>query len=220
MKKILILLLTGKHISILFRFYFYRLLKGKITGIENIPQSGCVFALNHGSYLDWLLIYHIFDLIYNKKIYFLGKSKLYEHPLWKIYLDYSHTIVIDYNSRESIRDSYKIMLKYLEQGGIVGIFPEGTRTHNGMLQKAQKGIANIVCKINVPIIPIGLKGFYKAWPRHKKIPGISKCEVKIGKPFYFDISKYKNKKEAKNFLVDKIMCEIAELIGEKYKYIT
>jgi len=200
-------------------FYFKLFLKGKIVGSENISKSGCIFAFNHVSYLDWILVYVLFKRKYNRKIYFIGKSKLLKNLLWKIYLRGSDTIIIDNESKESLIAMLKTVKFHLQNGHTIGIFPEGTRSFSGRLQKAQEGIGHILLCNNVPVIPIGLIGFYDAWPRHKKYPGISDCTIKVGASINFKLSDFEDKKNSKSLVVDRVMMEIGKLTGDSYNFI-
>lgn len=212
--KLIRICLTGPHIALLFEFYFFVILKGKIEGIENIPDGACIMAFNHESYLDWLLTFHIFHKKYRKKINFLAKYKLYRNPVWRIYLNYSGAIIIDGKNTSVIRNAFTTIRKRIAAGEIIGIFPEGTRTGNGKLQEGRPGIASLVISTKAPIIPVALKGFYEAWPRHKLIPGRAQCTIKIGKPIDFQILPSINKKERLKYITDHIMEKIKETINE------
>jgi len=212
--KLLRVILTGKHIACLLEFYFFVLLRGKIEGVENIPEGGCILAFNHESYLDWLLTYHIFQKRFGKKINFLAKVKLYKHPIWRIYLDYSYAIVIDVSNTSTIKHAFSAIRKRISAGEIVGIFPEGTRTGTGKLQEGRPGIASLVISTRAPIIPVAIKGFYKAWPRHKLLPGIAKSTIRIGKPIQIDSIPAEHKKARLKYITDLIMEKIQETINE------
>jgi 1-acyl-sn-glycerol-3-phosphate acyltransferase len=194
--------------------YFKIFCQGKITGYNNIPKSGCIFVFNHVSYLDWILCHFIFKKHYNKKLYFIGKADLLKHWLFKHYLIGSETIIID-SSKESTIKMFKKANEYLRQGDAIGIFPEGTRSHDGKIQKAKDGVGFILLKMNVPVVPVGLIGFYDAWSRHKRLPKIAKCSVNIGRSINFNVADYTENKYPVSHLTESIMIEVAKLTGEK-----
>lgn len=196
-------------------FYFYVFLKGKIRGANNIPPNGCILAMNHVSYLDWILCYSLFRRKYNKKIVFIAKAKLLENFLWRSYLIGTGAIVIDYSSRESLKNMMTEVKKHISNGQIVGIFPEGTRSPSGRLQKAQEGIGHFLIQMNTLVVPVGLIGFYEAWPKDRRLPGLSKCTIKIGEPIVFDL-KRQDKRIAKVLITNSVMEEIAKLTGDNY----
>jgi 1-acyl-sn-glycerol-3-phosphate acyltransferase len=163
-------------------FYFFRLLKGKVVGTDHLIKAPCILAFNHSSYLDWLLVYHVFSRYYGIPVFFLAKSKLEANPLWRGCIRHGQAIVVDYDQKQSIRKALSQMQEHLSVGHVVGIFPEGTRSADGRLQPPQKGVAWLAIQTGVPIVPIALQGFYEAWPRHRLFPGIARCTIRIGTP--------------------------------------
>jgi 1-acyl-sn-glycerol-3-phosphate acyltransferase len=163
-------------------FYFFRMLQGRVVGSDHLINSPCILAFNHSSYLDWLLVYHLFSLHYGIRVFFLAKAKLNANPLWRACVRHGQAIVVDYEQKHSIRKALSEMQAHLHAGHIVGIFPEGTRSADGRLQSPQQGVAWLAIQAGVPIIPIALQGFYEAWPRYRRFPGIAHCTIRIGAP--------------------------------------
>jgi 1-acyl-sn-glycerol-3-phosphate acyltransferase len=163
-------------------FYFFRMLQGRVVGSDHLIKAPCILAFNHSSYLDWLLVYHLFSRHYGIPVFFLAKSKLNANPLWRACIRHGQAIVVDYDQKQSIRKALSEMQAHLHAGHIVGIFPEGTRSADGRLQSPQAGVAWLAIQAGVPIIPIALQGFYEAWPRHRRFPGIARCTIRIGAP--------------------------------------
>ncbi|MGZ4990251.1 MAG: lysophospholipid acyltransferase family protein [Methylobacter sp.] len=163
-------------------FYFFRLLQGRIVGADYLGKEPCILAFNHSSYLDWLLVYHLFKRHYDIPVFFLAKSKLNANPLWRGCIRHGQAIVVDYEQKHSIRKALGEMQQHLLAGHVVGIFPEGTRSADGSLQSPQEGVAWLAIQAGVPIIPIALQGFYEAWPRHRRFPGLARCTIRIGSP--------------------------------------
>ena len=205
--------LTGKVAQWLFDGYFHGVLRGRVIGVENIPEGGCILAFNHSSYLDWLAVYHIFAHHYHRPIYFLAKAKLQSNPVWNIYLNFAHAIVVDYDHFSTIKGALRVMSTHLQQGHLVGIFPEGTRSPDGHLLDAHDGAIWLAERANVPIVPIGLQGFYRAWPRHRVLPGIARCTINIGKPLVFeknmDADRQTRRRQMKIILMKRI-CEMLD----------
>ena len=67
----------------------------------------------------------------------------------------------------------KETLRRLRAGGIVTLFPEGTRSHDGQLGPLKPGIAVLVQRVGVPVVPAGLAGMFEIWPRSRLISGSS-----------------------------------------------
>jgi len=162
--------------------YFFRLLQGRIIGADYLTEQPCILAFNHSSYLDWLLVYHLFNRHYGIPVCFLAKAKLNANPLSRACIRHGQAIVVDYEQKQSVRKALGKMRDHLRAGHTVGIFPEGTRSADGRLQSPQQGVAWLAIQAGVPIVPVALQGFYDAWPRHRRFPGIARCTIRIGEP--------------------------------------
>jgi len=166
-------------------FIFKYIMKGEVKGEENLDIfNKYIIALNHVSYLDWMIVYSYFKFKKNIEITFLAKEKLFKSKIWKPLVICSKTIMVTNNRNIS---SMRILKNKVEESKIIGIFPEGTRSLDGKIYAPQNGIAHIIQSTNTPVIPIGLKGFYEYWPRNKTLPSFFhkknvKSEIIIGKP--------------------------------------
>jgi 1-acyl-sn-glycerol-3-phosphate acyltransferase len=189
-------------------FYFFRMLQGRVVGSDHLIKAPCILAFNHSSYLDWLLVYHLFSRHYGIPVFFLAKSKLNANPLWRACIRHGQAIVVDYDQKQSIRKALSEMQAHLLAGHIVGIFPEGTRSADGRLQSPQQGVAWLAIQAGVPIIPVALQGFYEAWPRHRRFPGIARCTIRIGAPIIepADIDRHQ--------FTQKLMDKLGQLLQE------
>ncbi len=202
--------------GMLFELYFYLVLRGKLTGVENIPEGPCIFVFNHVSYLDFCICYPLFKHRLKKKLHFLAKHKLFESPFWKKFLVHSNSIIIDYANMKSVKNVFVQMKAHLAQGEMVAIFPEGTRSADGRIKPAAEGVGSLVLEANVPIVPVGLNGFFQAWPRHQKLPGRARCHIKIGRPIQCQGSAFQNRKLAKGAIAHLVMHKIAGLVNAEY----
>lgn len=194
---------------------------GNIKGLGNIPKDQ-PFALapNHSSYIEHFLIGAIFTLYLKRKIYYIakkehfhGKWQKFWHSLWENYVS---TIPID---RTKGQGALKKAVLYLRKGKIVVIYPEGTRTLTGKLQKAKTGVARLALWAKVPVVPLGIIGTFEILPKGRFIPRLKKAHFNFGKPM--DFYEYHNKNINKKILNEvtlKIMKEIAKLSKQKYNY--
>lgn len=194
----------------IFIFPFIKLIWiDKINGTRNIPKrGGVIIASNHESYFDFITLYSIFP----RRIYFLTGEIFFQKWQWRWIVKLTKQIKVDRNSKDK-SESIKQVLNHLKKGDVIGIFPEGTRSADGKLQKAYPGVIKLALQSSCPVIPIGIKGTFEIMSRHKKLPKlIKKCEIKIGKPIYID----------RNQNIDndlkKLMNIIGELCGEQYNY--
>src|SRR5262249_11554056 len=87
--------------------------------------------------------------------------------------------------REGIGASgMKETLRRLRAGGIVTIFPEGTRSPDGELGPLKSGIAVLVTRAGVPVVPVGLAGLFEAWPRTRLLPLPHPIRIHYGAAIY------------------------------------
>jgi 1-acyl-sn-glycerol-3-phosphate acyltransferase len=107
----------------------------------------------------------------------------------------------------------KKALRLLKNGEIIGIFPEGARSETGELAEGEPGVALIALKANVPILPVGIRGAYEAFPKGSKFPKPHPITINFGKPFmitdYMDVHTQESS-ELQQKITDLIMSKIAE----------
>ena len=186
----------------------------RVEGLENIPKKGaCIIAANHSSYFDFICLIAIIP----RRIRFLAAEKFYKSKFWYPLIKLTGQIKVDRKSPNKSK-VYQLVYSTLEQGRIIGIFPEGTRSPNGKIGRTFTGIARFALKAKVPVVPVGISGTYEIMSRFDKRPKLTKkAIIKIGKPIYFN--EYYSRDYAENdfrIITDKIMLEIAKLAGKEY----
>jgi 1-acyl-sn-glycerol-3-phosphate acyltransferase len=176
----------------------------EIFGKENIPQKGgFIIASNHISTLDHFLIGIAFQEKL-KKIHFLGKREGWSGIL-RIPLDYlAETIVF---SPKNLKRDFILekLTEYLKSDKIVIIYPEGDTNKEKELKKGKTGVAELLLKSKVPVIPVGIY----------KLEKTSKWRIKIGHPISFEQFKNTNDLE---MITNTIMKEISKLCKKSYPY--
>lgn len=189
----------------------------KVNGVENIPKnSAFILSANHTSYADHFGLANLIVPNLDKKLHFLAKKEHFDGSQ-KIWHTYAGAIPLD--REKGGKEALKWAIKALKEGKIIGIYPEGTRSLNGKMQKGKTGVARLALEAKVPVVPVGLIGMFEILPKGKTIPRLKRATINIGKPIYFD--KYYNRFMAKKLLrqiTTKIMKEIAKLSKQKYSY--
>lgn len=187
-------------VKFILKVLFTIFLRMEVKGEENIPLNGpLVLASNHISLLDPPVL----GTAATRKIKFMAKSELFVPVLGTIYkLLGAFPVKRGGNDRAAIK--YGIDL--LQSGGVLAIFPEGTRSKTGELGKAAPGALMMASKALAPIVPacvVGtdVKRCGKIWP---------KVHVRFGKPIYFPKDEPVTKEVLKN-MTDEMMARIAEL---------
>lgn len=175
---------------------FFRL---KVEGRDNIlPKGPFIIACNHTSFLDVGVVQVAFPL----KISWIAKKEVVDR--W--WLRPAHWIF----DTITINGAVEKALEALEEGRVLGIFPEGARSPDGKIKKTDAGVAILALKSGMPIIPVGIMGAFEAYPPGKKFFKPHPITVKIGKPFSF-------KREQRDMIQEDILTEKRVYIIERIK---
>ncbi len=179
------------------------ILRLEITGTENIPQNGpVVIASNHLSLLDPPII----GVATPRKIHFMAKQELFVPILGSIYRTLGAFPV---RRGAADRNAIKYGIDLLLAEKVLAIFPEGTRSKNGQIGKAEPGALMMAGKARAVIVPTAVSGTNlsssgRIWP---------KVKVKFGKPIYF-LEDEPVTKEVIMRMTDELMNEIQTLLDE------
>ena len=139
--------------------------------------AGFILAANHASYLDWMVLHALFHYHHRTRLVFVAKNALYRHPLWAPLITESHSVRVA-DDGTSILD--RAGFRDLRKAHLIGIFPEGTRSHDGWLGPAHSGVASMAARFGKPVIPVSLRGFFRTWPRHRTLPRPVPCSIAFG----------------------------------------
>lgn len=168
-----------KTIKIFFRFYFR--LRG--NGLENVLQGPCIIAPNHQSYFDALFVTAFMTHGQIRKTFFYAKAKHVNNKFLRFLANKNNVIVVDVE--QDIKESIQMMGEALKSNNNIMIFPEGTRTRTGDLGDFKKTFAILSCELNIPIVPVSIKGAYEALPRGSRFPKpFTKVEIDFLPPIY------------------------------------
>lgn len=150
----------------------------KVSGMENIPKAPFILAANHQSYLDALFVTAAMKPSDTRKAYFYAKEKHVKTVFLKFMAKHNNVIVVDINN--NLKRSVQKLAAVLNQDNNIVIFPEGTRTRDGELGSFKSTFAILSRELNIPIVPVVIKGAYEAMPSGKHFPRMfSKITVHI-----------------------------------------
>jgi 1-acyl-sn-glycerol-3-phosphate acyltransferase len=167
----------GYHLSRLVGRLFFRF---RIIHRERIIQSGpVILAMNHESYLDPLLAGTACD----RAIYFLARRTLLDAPVLGWLLPKLNVIPV--NQEGVDRSAIKALIRTLNAGNGVLVFPEGSRTLDGDLQPAEPGLGLVIAKTLAPVVPMRIFGAHKALPRGGGGLHFVSITIVIGEPIRF-----------------------------------
>jgi len=191
----------------------------RAEGVENVPAEGpAILASNHLSYADWLFM----PLVIPRKVSFVAKAEYFTTPgvkgwFQKQFFSGTGNIPIDRSGANAAAGALLSAKKVLSEGELFGIYPEGTRSHDGRLYRGKTGIARLALETGVPVIPVAVVGTDVVAPPGKKFGRWTRPRVRIGKPL--DFSRYaglENDRFILRSITDEIMYEIMKLSGQEY----
>lgn len=190
--------MTYKIVKTLFVFVYTCIFPTKIIGAENVPRKGAVIlAANHLSNWDPVLV----GVFLQRHLIYLAKEELFKVPILKTILNNVHAVPVRRGTSD--RAAVKTAIDMLKLNKCICMFPEGTRSKDGKLQKGAPGVALIAAKSNAAVVPVAIEGTFKIKP-------FRRLKVTYGKPMYFEDEKA-NKETLQNFTA-KIMQEIASML--------
>jgi 1-acyl-sn-glycerol-3-phosphate acyltransferase len=152
------------------------LLRWRATGHRNVPEAGGVLLVsNHLSYLDVFFL----GIPLRRPLNYVARSTLFLPVLGTLIRSVGGFPI----QREGMGASgMKETLRRLRAGGIVTLFPEGTRSPDGELGALKSGIAVLVARAGVPVVPVGLAGTFEIWPRSRLVPVPHPIRIHYGRP--------------------------------------
>ncbi len=148
----------------------------RATGRRNVPRRGAaILVSNHLSHLDVLVL----GLLLHRPLNYVARSTLFLPVLGPLIRSVGAFPI----QREGMGASgLKETLRRLRNGGMVTLFPEGTRSRDGELAELKTGIAVLVARAKVPIVPAAVAGTFEAWPRDRTLPRPYPTRAHFGPP--------------------------------------
>lgn len=182
-------------------FKLYNRLSTK--GTEHIPAKGpMIIAPNHQSYLDGALVSIGLPMNILKDSYFYATEEHVKGALRQSYARHNNIIIME---RGNLRDSILKLAEVLKRGKNVIIFPEGSRSHTGRLADFKKTFAILSRELQVPILPVCIKGAFEALPRSRHFVTPHKIEVEFLAPIVPD----------SNLSYDEIANQVKQAINDR-----
>ena len=188
-------------------FVFFKIcFRLKIFGRENFPKKGpLIVASNHVSFFDPIIA----GVGAPRSLYFLARDSLFKVKLFSKILYSVNAFPIKREKRDI--NAFRMSLDKLSQGKAIFIFPEGTRSKDGSLQRPKYGIGFLEAKSGASIVPCYIKGSDRALPRDAIFPRFRQIAVYYGKPVKFDKNISGDKKEQYMYIAEQVMKAIGEL---------
>ncbi|MBM4409474.1 MAG: 1-acyl-sn-glycerol-3-phosphate acyltransferase [Chloroflexi bacterium] len=184
-----------------------------IEGLERpLDIEGPLLVVsNHASNADGPLLVCWLTPALGRRMHLLGKQEAMDRPLlgWAL----AQNGVIGVRRGAADLEAFRAAKRVLDEGHVLGAFPEGTRSPDGCLQPAKDGAAILALRTGAPILPVGLSGTHRFWPRGKRLfrPG-GQVRMRVGTPFTLPRTSGGDRRRAQAEATRLIMTKIAELL--------
>ena len=190
-----------------------------VEGSLHVPATGgAILASNHLSFSDSIFL----PLVLPRKVTFLAKSDYFTGRGLKGWLTRRFfrgvgQVPIDRSGGSASDAALRTARRILDGGGVLGLYPEGTRSPDGRLYRGKTGIARLALEAGVPVIPVAMINTDWVQPTGKLVPRLGRVGIRIGRPL--DFSRYAGMEDDRFVLrsiTDEIMYELMLLSGQEY----
>ena len=190
-----------------------------VRGAANVPSSGpAILASNHLAVIDSFVL----PIVVPRKVRFIGKEEYFTGGgvtgrLKAGFFKGVGTIPVDRGGGKKSEAALRTGLSILEEGGLFGIYPEGTRSPDGRLYRGKTGVARLALESGAPVVPVAMIGTHLAQPLGSVVPRPRRVGVVVGEPL--DFSRYRGMEHDRFILravTDEIMYALMSLSGQEY----
>ncbi|MGV4927366.1 1-acyl-sn-glycerol-3-phosphate acyltransferase (plasmid) [Streptomyces sp. BHT-5-2] len=191
----------------------------RVEGLAHVPEEGpAIIAGNHLSFAD----HFVMPAIVPRRVTFLAKAEYFtgaglKGRLTAAFFRGVGQIPVDRSGGRASDAALASGLSVLRKGRLLGIYPEGTRSHDGRLYKGRTGVAALALEAGVPVVPCAMIGTFEAQPTGRRLPRAMRVTVRFGAPL--DFSRYAglvDERTALRAVTDEIMYAVLKLSGQEY----
>jgi long-chain acyl-CoA synthetase len=140
-----------------------------------------------------------------RQVFYLGDTKFFGGPVSSRIARYIQVIPVDMEAR--LYNALQLSAYVLRNGGILCVFPEGSRSRDGGIKEFKKGVAIIAKELNVPLVPVAITGTYDMMRPGQLLPRPGKVSVTFGKPVVPGMMSYGE-------IIKRLHEEVAGLLGD------
>jgi 1-acyl-sn-glycerol-3-phosphate acyltransferase len=183
---------TGSKFSHAAAYFAFRVLFGlyfrkSVQGLENLPaQKSFIIAANHSSLLDFPLILTSMPFTKIHEVFAPAARDYFYSTVYRKMLVETLFNTFPFERMGDFMKGLKICEALLKDNRSIILFPEGTREREEGIQSFKPGLGSLALHLNVPIVPVYIKGAGKAMPKGAKFPVPAKISVSFGGPIYPD----------------------------------
>jgi 1-acyl-sn-glycerol-3-phosphate acyltransferase len=160
------------HVVIsLIRLWLHIRFRVKIEGLANLPEGGCILAMNHVTNYDAPMV----GVHTPRKLYIMAKKSLFRNRYFGWLIREMGAFPVNRDTADI--KSMKHSIRLIKEGNIFSLFIEGTRSKTDEMQEPKKGVGFLVAKTKSPVIPTYIYGLKGVWR--------NPAGVVFGKPLTF-----------------------------------
>lgn len=180
----------------------------RVVGLDRVPtEGGALLAGNHVSYVDPVLLWCCLP----RPVRFMAKAELWRNRVFAWLLPRIGAFPV--RRGEADRTAIAVATDTLRAGVLVGIFPEGTRA-GGDTGAVHDGAAFLALRAGVPVVPVGLVGTDRVWPRGRRLPRIAPVTIAFGEPLVSEGYEGRDRRGTMAELTSTVMDAIAAQVEE------
>jgi 1-acyl-sn-glycerol-3-phosphate acyltransferase len=187
--------------------------------IDEIPHEGpVILAANHISNADAVILGAWLTKRLGRRIHWLGKKEMFDWPIVGWVFRNGGVHPVDRGAADV--DAFRTAERVLNEGHVLMIFPEGTRSPTGELQKPKDGLAMLALRTGAPIVPIGIADTDRVWPKGRLLPRPGgHATMRVGRPFRpaDELPEGLDRRSAKAAATDLIMRRIAAELPPRHR---
>ena len=190
-----------------------------VEGRENVPDTGpAILASNHLSFSDSIFM----PLMVKRRVTFVAKQEYFtgkglKGRLTKMFFVGTGCIPVDRSGGRAAQAAIDTGMRVLREGKLFGIYPEGTRSPDGRLDRGKTGVARMALESGAPVVPVAMLNSDEIQPTGQIIPNLRRPKIVFGKPL--DFSRYQGMsgdRFIERAVTDEIMYELMQLSGREY----
>ena len=202
---------------------FYLFWRVEVEGREHVPARGpVVLAANHQSFCDSFFL----PLVLRRRVTYVAKAEYFDSWRTSWFFRAAGQIPMQRSGGDASQRALDTAKEVLDAGGVLGIYPEGTRAPDTRLHRGHTGVARLAIGCDVPIVPVGLQGTRRVQPPGRRLMRpFHAVTVRFGPPLPVDLPAgtaadpgpaADHGNDGFRLVTDDLMHEIARLSGQEY----
>jgi 1-acyl-sn-glycerol-3-phosphate acyltransferase len=200
------------------RLLFRCFTRVRVEGLANVPRAGSlIIASNHASHADPPLIHCWLVPALGRPVHWMAKAEALDPPVIGWFFKQIGAFGIRRGAADT--EAFRLARRVLDEGRVLGAFPEGTRSADGRMQAAKEGVALLALRTGAPILPVGCAGTHRFWPRGRRLWRIGGgVTLRVGEPFHVERRVLPDgRKETLEEVTERLMERIAVLLPQDHR---